>query len=137
MADVVKIFNNVATGVKSVNTIVTTFDKIDKSVKENNKKILKPRVIMDISILQTILEKVAKSKNPELIQDFQKHQITERLENIAVLIIQYHTRDGGNLNKKEKQRLAFVVEEVECIYDHAKALMMANALSSGSTVMRI
>ncbi|CAP21077.2 Protein CBG24480 [Caenorhabditis briggsae] len=116
MADVVKIFNNVATGVKSVNTIVTTFDKIDKSVKENNKKILKPRVIMDISILQTILE---------------------RLENIAVLIIQYHTRDGGNLNKKEKQRLAFVVEEVECIYDHAKALMMANALSSGSTVMRI
>ncbi|EFO96645.1 hypothetical protein CRE_02647 [Caenorhabditis remanei] len=126
--DAIKVFNNVAHGVKNVKTILSVFDGIDKSIKEQKKKILKPRSIMDICILQTILEKVAKSQNEELIKDFEQHEITVRLEKVALLIIQYEARDGKNLSKKEKQRLGYVVEEIECIYDHSKALMLANVL---------
>uniref|UniRef100_A0A1I7TY46 Uncharacterized protein n=1 Tax=Caenorhabditis tropicalis TaxID=1561998 RepID=A0A1I7TY46_9PELO len=146
----VKVANNVFSGVKLATNVGTTVNKISKIGQEPKPEVLmisekvvstfipvehrffRRRLLTDISVLQTILEKISKSENEELINDIEKHQIPERFEELSIMVMNYKKRGFQSLSNEDLKELRYVLDELECIYEQTKTLMLAATLSSFS-----
>ncbi|PIC36469.1 hypothetical protein B9Z55_015447 [Caenorhabditis nigoni] len=154
--------------------IAVAIQKADAEMKKRLRKMMKHRTLEDVSVLHTMLERVAESNNKQLKLDFEKHRIPERIKKVGSLIAgHYHgfagSQGDGIKNEgfwMEKQRvacaggavagllllgaptvymgfiiadmqkhlsqmekdLAFIVEEIESIFDQTNSLMLANVV---------
>uniref|UniRef100_A0A1I7TY45 Uncharacterized protein n=1 Tax=Caenorhabditis tropicalis TaxID=1561998 RepID=A0A1I7TY45_9PELO len=115
----VKVANNVFSGVKLATNVGTTVNKISKIGQEP-----KPEVLM--------IKKISKSENEELINDIEKHQIPERFEELSIMVMNYKKRGFQSLSNEDLKELRYVLDELECIYEQTKTLMLAATLSSFS-----
>ncbi|CAL2043821.1 unnamed protein product [Caenorhabditis brenneri] len=94
------------------------------------------RLLTDIGVLQTMLERIAQSKNEELISEIKKHRIPQRIEELTVIVAKYNPHGFHELCDWEIKQLDAVLKEIECIYKHTKALMLTTLLLQPA-VMRL
>ncbi|PIC36468.1 hypothetical protein B9Z55_015447 [Caenorhabditis nigoni] len=162
--------------------IAVAIQKADAEMKKRLRKMMKHRTLEDVSVLHTMLERVAESNNKQLKLDFEKHRIPERIKKVGSLIAGHYHGFAGSQGDgikytiftclrnegfwMEKQRvacaggavagllllgaptvymgfiiadmqkhlsqmekdLAFIVEEIESIFDQTNSLMLANVV---------
>ncbi|UMM30620.1 hypothetical protein L5515_012421 [Caenorhabditis briggsae] len=92
---------------KIAKDIAVAIHKADKEMKERLKKMLKHRTLEDISVLHTMLERVAESTNQKLKIDFEKHRIPERIEKIGYLVNGSHGHYFAGTNGDGKDYTIF------------------------------
>ncbi|EFO97855.1 hypothetical protein CRE_16133 [Caenorhabditis remanei] len=133
MMKVVKIANDVAVTAKCVNNVATLIAR----KKENSSTtgvVLSPQKVMErtegkLKLLQTMLKRIFESKNENLINDIKEHNIQEKLLSFVAWIERNKHKKLNNLPKSELNKLYYVVDETNSIYDQTMALIMVNTIS--------
>ncbi|CAO4375314.1 unnamed protein product [Caenorhabditis nigoni] len=75
---------------KIAKEIVAAIQKADAEMKKRLRKMMKHRTLEDVSVLHTMLERVAESTNKKLKIDFEKHRIPERIKKVGYLVTGCH-----------------------------------------------